>query len=206
MEVVYRRTMRKKFEVWGLSDGYGMARNEVLVVGFILFVIWGLAGWNFRISQVRARDVQRKNDLKHVVSALGIFLKDNGYYPPSKDGRIAICGSIGKLASCEWGSDGIKNLQEFESSFYYINPLPEDPLEPGGKFRYVYVSDTRDFQLFASLENPEEPEYNKKVFEVGILCGVNKCNFGIASSKEWLSSLIDEVSTVDLEEVESDER
>ncbi|MBI2268472.1 MAG: hypothetical protein HYU80_03470 [Candidatus Blackburnbacteria bacterium] len=158
----------------------GFTKNEILMVGLILTIIWGLALFNFRTSLVRARDVQRKNDLKHIATALNMYLNDFASYPPARDGKIFACGEIEKPSPCEWGKDGIRDITD--SSYPpYIDRIPEDPLAPGKKYSYLYVTDGKNFQLFAHLENSKDDEYKEGVARRKLACGSQICNFGVAS-------------------------
>lgn len=158
----------------------GMSKSEVLMVSTILGFIFLLGFFNLQISERRARDVQRKNDLKHVAAALNSYLYDFGAYPASVDGRIFACGTPEHVRVCVWAADGITDLSDPDYP-PYINPLPQDPLASTKDYTYIYLSNTRNFQLFASLENSSEAEYNKDVFKRGIKCGSSTCNFGISS-------------------------
>lgn len=153
-----------------------MTKNEFVVVMGILLAIGLLAAFNFRSSIVKARDVQRKNDLKHVASALNDYFKDVGAYPESRDGKIMACNPVLRedglgynFEPCEWGKDKI------------VNPLPIDPLSAQG-FDYTYISDTRNFQLYAGLERTRDVEYNESIVRRDLRCGPAVCNFGVPSS------------------------
>lgn len=158
-----------------------MTKNEFLVVLAMLAAILLISLPNFRTSKVQARDVQRKNDLKHVRAALENYFKDFNAYPRSRDGRILACGSENELRSCEWGEDLVRDIRDPEYP-PYINPLPRDPLSPS--YSYIYISNTRNFQLFATLEDKDDDEYNKKVAERALKCGDKLCNFGLTSSRD----------------------
>lgn len=154
----------------------GMTRTEFLVVLGILAVIVVASYFNLQKAEVLARDVQRKNDLKHVTAALTDYRKDYQTYPKSENGQILACGEdTDNLIACKWGQGSIGK---------YISPLPEDPLAPPRRFAYLYISNTRDFQLFAHLERMEDAEYNSAVALRNLNCGASICNFGIASSRD----------------------
>lgn len=55
----------------------GFTLIELLVVIGIIAVLTGLVTFNFSSARARARDVQRKNDLKAVQQALEIYRSDN---------------------------------------------------------------------------------------------------------------------------------
>ena len=149
-------------------------RQEIKVVGIILLVIFLFFTINVQKAQILYRDVQRKNDLKHIASTLEDYLQDNSAYPPSKDGKIVACGDTLSPQPCNWGSDPLGQ---------YTDRLSEDPLEYMDTYHYVYLSDTRNFQLLAHLETKSDDEYNKKVEQRNIACGKGICNFALANGK-----------------------
>lgn len=154
--------------------------NELKFVVSVLALIGIFSYFNFQLSFVRARDVQRKNDLKHIASALASYVYDFGSYPESRDGAILACGTRDNLKPCQWGVDGIRDLTD-PSYPPYLDRLPKDPSE--GR-TYVYASDTRNFSLFASLEDKRDAEYNDKIALQGLRCGVFICNFRVGSAAQ----------------------
>lgn len=158
----------------------GINKNELVFIACVLVSIAIVSWINFQSAFIRSRDVQRKNDLKHIASALNNYLYDFGAYPPAIDGKIASCGDPKNPSVCKWGVDAVADLGD-PNYPPYINPLPRDPQQGKGRY-YLYISNTRNFQLFASLENPLDDEYNGRVAQKNILCGEKACNFGIVSS------------------------
>lgn len=148
----------------------GVSRSEGRFIVVTLLLIGVFSYFNFQKSYVRARDVARKNDLKHIATALNNYFYDFNQFPPSKDGKMLACGQDENPVECRWGLDGILD---------YISSLPRDP--QSGR-NYVYISDTRNFQIFASLESRQDAEYNIKVASRNIKCGKSICNFGVVSS------------------------
>ena len=63
------------------SKDFKMTKIESRVVIVTLLVIGLLSFFNLRNAEVLARDIQRKNDLKHVATALGDFSKNMGNIP-----------------------------------------------------------------------------------------------------------------------------
>lgn len=168
----------------------GRTKTEILVVGFTLVVIWTLAFFNFQISQVKARDIQRKNDLKHIRAALDNYHKDTELYPESQNGKIVACGVETDLSICEWGEGVIYNRTKTPPD-PYISPLPRDPQSGTKGSTYIYESNGKRFRLYASLEQKNEIEYNDKIEKLGKRCGETVCNFGITSSSDV--SLLEEL-------------
>lgn len=59
----------------------GFTLIELLVAMGIIAVLTGMAAFNFNQSRVRARDVQRKNDLSQLQKAMELYKNDTGSYP-----------------------------------------------------------------------------------------------------------------------------
>ncbi len=168
-------------------------RELRFIVGVLLVV--GLASiFNFERAYVRSRDVQRKNDLKHIATALASYAYDFGSYPASRDGKILACGIPEQLRPCEWGADGLRDISDL-SYPAYTDPLPNDPQQSEEKARYIYKSNTQNFQLFASLENKMDDEYNRKVADLQLPCMGRICNFMVTSNSAIVGVLDEKSAT-----------
>ncbi len=96
-------------------------------------------------------------------------------------------------------SDIAKALDQYKSdNSYYpttlsdIKSLPKDPATPNG-FSYLYKTDGKFFQLYASLEGKtDEAEYNPKIAALNLKCGKFICNFGRASGSVPLDKSLEE--------------
>ncbi len=164
----------------GILTSKGMTRTEVLFVASVLLITWTFALFNFREAEIKARDVQRKNDLKHIAAALNDYRGSVRGYPISSDGKILACGDSFNNP-CLWGQNPIVDPQDPQKP--YINPLPQDPSAASG-YDYTYLSDGRAFQLYASLERKSDDEYNESIVKRSLLCGKKICNFGVGSSQD----------------------
>lgn len=136
----------------------GFTLIELLVVVVIIGVLSSLLMVNFVGIRQRARDAQRKADLRQIQSALEMYRADNGLYPIgyfySNDANI-------------WAS--FKNTININNTTY-INNLPVDPLNdccgPGtcaDRHTYFYYSgDGSTYCLMDALEsgNPSDPNYD----------------------------------------------
>lgn len=91
---------------------------------------------------------------------------------------------------CEWGKDGLFDPVD-ASRPAYINPLPDDPQEALG-LTYIYVSNGKRYQIFGSLEDNSQAEYDKKIVARNISCGTRICNFGRGYAKTPLNISIEE--------------
>lgn len=157
-----------------------MTREEAMFIGVVLLITWTFALFNFRGAEIKARDIQRKNDLKHIAAALNDYRGSVRGYPLAGDGKILACGDVFE-STCLWGQNAIVDPQNPEKA--YINPLPQDP-SAGAGHDYTYLSDSRNFQLYASLERRSDDEYNESIIKRGLLCGKKICNFGVGSSND----------------------
>ena len=157
----------------GLFGGFTLI--ELLVVLVILGVLATVGLTFFTSSQMRGRDSKRKSDLKQVATALELYYSDVGAYPISSGGKIVGCPS--GTGTCAWGSS------EFtDGKTTYMKIVPSDP--SGGRsyyYRTVTVNSAANqgFQLYAGLENPEDPARITTTYPCG---GSVTCNFAVTSA------------------------
>lgn len=142
----------------------GFTLVELLVVMSIIGVLATIISTGFRSAQARGRDAERKSDLKQIAGALELYFTDYGKYPDTLPA---------------WGT------QFSDSKTVYMKSLPVDPVD---SYNYLYrIVDNptnQKFQLFAHLENTEDPDClggNCKTSPVNYLCGSQKCNFAVTS-------------------------
>jgi len=155
-------------------------KTETVFLGCLLVVLSTLLIFNFRAAQVKTRDSQRKNDLKHLYGTLDAYVTDFGFFPPAKTGQIVACGTPQNLIPCQWGKDDLTDITS-SPPYIYVSPLPHDPQSAKG-YQYVYFSSGDQFQILAHLEREQDDEFMPQVKARQIKCGVAICNFGIASS------------------------
>ena len=165
------------------------SKNEIIGIVVILLAISLASFSNFKVSLRRARDVQRKNDIRLVTDSLVRYSGDFGSFPLAEEGKIVACkgpetkidakGIIRNLVTCEWGKAALADV--FDSTYSpYVTTLPLDPQAPEGD--YLYLSSGERFQLYAALEGSDEAEYDEKIVGRGLLCGKRTCNFGLSYS------------------------
>jgi len=116
----------------------GFTLIELLIVIAIIGVLATLLMVNFVGVRQRARDAQRKSDLRQIQSALEIWRSDNGSYPASSE--FGACGSVLKSGSTT-----------------YMAKIPCDPSNTG-RYVYTYVSsggvgNSSGYNIYACLEN-----------------------------------------------------
>lgn len=117
---------------------------ELLVVVSLIGVLATLVLANLNSARERARDTQRKSDLRNIQTALRLYYNDNAGYPQSSSGNIVGCSG-----SCVWGEAWTK------SGITYMNILPNDPLT-GQTYVYTGVVGGEDYTLKACLENKSD--------------------------------------------------
>lgn len=162
----------------------GFTLVELLVVIAILGILVTITLAAFRSSQARGRDAERKSDLKQIASSLELYYSDYGKYPSSTGNVINGCPynpSNGTATACTWGSS------EFtDGKTTYFKVLPKDPLSSQLYYYRIVDSGTNQkFQLFAHLENTQDPEClggNCSTPTVSYSCGTSTCNFSITSA------------------------
>lgn len=169
----YKLTNMKKF-----------SKSETIGIAIIFVVLIVISVPNFIASLKRSRDQVRKDDMGALVPALSVYHTDNGDFPlSSPDGRIVACikpGDVGtkdktgrtvfNYIPCNWGVDAFGT---------YIPRLPRDPdFKKGAGYRYI--SDGSRYQIYVSLESPDDAEYDPKIIARNLICGNLVCNAGRA--------------------------
>lgn len=115
----------------------GFTLIELLIVIAIIGILATIATVSLGSSQRRARDAQRKSDLKQVQNALEVYYNSNNAYP-------GIAGTA--ISGAPWGGSWAS----------YMRVVPKDPLSTG---TYCYTQTTnQDYSLYANLENTGDPE------------------------------------------------
>lgn len=112
----------------------GFTLIELLVVVVIIGVLASLLMVNFVGIRQRARDGQRKADLRQIQTALEMYRADQGSYPSS----LLACGN-----SLAFGTT------------IYMQKIPCDPLLAGS---YFYSSNSTVYCVRGCLENANDSE------------------------------------------------
>lgn len=125
----------------------GFTLIEMLVVISLIGILATLVVANLNSARERARDAQRKSDLRNIQTGLRLYYNDNNAYPASSNGSIVGCDST----SCTWGgsweNDGVT----------IMNVLPADPLSTTQNYVYTRsATDTDAYTLYACLENKSD--------------------------------------------------
>lgn len=144
----------------------GFTLVELLVVITIIGILSSIGLSTFTSSQMKSRDARRKTQLKQLSDAFEAYYNDYGRYPSDAD--------------IDWD-------QVFtDGKTTYMVKLPKDPTQ-GLTYEYLPAADNKSFQLYARLENtndpgvPKDADLNPQVFQ-NLACGTKACNYGVSSS------------------------
>ncbi len=130
----------------------GFTLLELLVVIAILAILAVVGMGQYRTSQIKARDGQRKSDLSNIARALEMYYNDFGQYPvDDDDGQMVVGGS-----PLNWGEETFET-----DDAIYMKILPQDPKASNdSNGDYCYMSNGgADFLLYAKLENENDKDY-----------------------------------------------
>lgn len=119
----------------------GFTLVELLIVIAIIGVLAALLMSNFIGVRQRARDAQRKSDLKQVQSALELYRSDLGSYPTTNNFPACLDPLVNPAAVAT----------------IYMQKLPCDP--SGSSYNsgdYSYTSDGSTYSLSACVENTSD--------------------------------------------------
>ncbi|KKS95515.1 MAG: pilin domain-containing protein, general secretion pathway protein G [Microgenomates group bacterium GW2011_GWC1_43_13] len=114
----------------------GFTLIELLVVISIIGILATLIAANLNSARSRARDAQRKSDLRNVATALRLYYNDKSVYPNAV--------SFG--------------LPWTDGSTVYMSQVPQDSLSPDQVYRYYPDAGYDTFTLLACLENRSDKQ------------------------------------------------
>lgn len=131
---------------------------ELLVVIAIIGLLSALLFPNYMSARERARDSQRKSDLKQIQNALEMYKLDQSLpsYPSNLPDPGQCWNQDGGVSSCS------------SSDVIYLKTMPADP--SGSEYTYQYDSTNITYDLCACLENKADVD--------GVdcnLCSINPC-------------------------------
>lgn len=136
----------------------GFTLLELLVVIAILATLSALVVPNFMGARERARDTQRKSDLRQIQKALELYKMDQN--PPVYPTALPTPGDL-------WNDPN--------TGVTYMNKFPADPLVSSDDYEYTYVRHATDdlrYYLTACLENKADID---GISDLSNPCTVDTC-------------------------------
>ena len=149
-----RNAFRKYYSLSRYTSGFTLI--ELLIVVAIIGILATLLMTNFIGVRQRARDAQRKSDLRQVQSALELYRSDNGSYPSTSNTYTLPNSVISGDGVCpDAGSFTYGNTT-------YMKKIPCDSLGTTyyNNGNYYYTSDGTTYTLAACLENTNDGDSN----------------------------------------------
>lgn len=129
------------------STQRGFTLIELLIVLAIIGTLTSVIMVNFLGARERARDAERKSEIKQLQTAFELYRADQGTYPPSPlpacDSPLAVGGTT------------------------YIQKIPCDPIA-SGQHVYTYITTGSAYTLYACLENEKDSQKDKT--NIGTYC------------------------------------
>ena len=123
---------------------------ELLVVMALIGTLATLLLANFNAARERARDAQRKSDLRNIQTALRLYYNDYDIFPDNSGTQIRGCGSVATPTACPWGSPWTL------AGRTYMNTLASDP-KPDRAYQYDRLDTDPDiYTLGVCLENESD--------------------------------------------------
>jgi len=183
----------------------GFTFVELLVVIVIMAVLVA-ASANYLFSQggSKARDTERKNEMKQVAALVEQFVSSYGE-PPNKQMKNRKIKS--RTEECESTGD-YKQLMKCFYELKYLEgegfaAIAEDPKEGisngTNDYRYLYAADNNGWKLCSLLENQTDPDLNDSYSGAGIYGEEKSRTYCIVSSNRKLSDIQDVESGGDLD-------
>ncbi|MCX6792122.1 MAG: prepilin-type N-terminal cleavage/methylation domain-containing protein [Candidatus Gottesmanbacteria bacterium] len=163
----------------------GFTLIELMVVMVILAILMAIGTGAFTSSMIKGRDNTRKANLRAITSALELYYNDKGKYPTGASGTFSSCYST--LTGTVVGSCGKDNPVFRDSPTTGAMYMAKFPVDPVSSLKYYYVSATgSQFQIYAHLENSQDPAINPTIISESINCdnaaGTTLCNYGVSSA------------------------
>ena len=125
----------------------GFTLIELLVVIAILAGLVAILFPNFMDARARARDAQRKSDLKSIQTALEMYRQNQN--PPSYPSE-----NLYRSVVCTTWTDSNGSI--------IMTKVPADPLvscSTGGHRYYYHLIDSLSYIMYACLENTSDPDW-----------------------------------------------
>jgi len=174
----------------------GFTFVELLVVIVIMAVmIAATANYLFSQGGSKARDIERKNDIRQVAALVEQFVAAYGE-PPTADTKNK---KIARVTECTAVADYSTLMKCFEALKYAqgegIINLAQDPKagitnDPGSnEYKYLYGADNNGWKLCALLENQTDPDLNDNYAGAGEYGDEGSRTYCVVSSNRKLDDI-----------------
>ena len=151
--------MRRSLQLWRYKRQYSTMKKialnngftiiELLVVIAIIGILASFLMVNYIGVRARARDAQRKSDLRQVQSALELYRSDTGTYPPQGLGN----GNFNFPGSCATPTA----FKSSDGTVTYMQKIPCDPTNTGNLvYRYKPTIGNFAYTITTCLENVKD--------------------------------------------------
>lgn len=140
------------------SNQYSFTLIELLVVVAIISTLSALFLPNFMAARERARDSQRKSDLKQIQKAIEMYRQDNRLFPTA--------GASNTFGSCGSSFAG-------SGSTVYMNKVPCDPIGPT-PYYYLPDNSTMTYALCTCIENKADSDAANGNCSAAVTCSQSK--------------------------------
>lgn len=148
-----------------IINNKGFTLIELLIVIAIIAILTALLLANFIGVRQRARDAQRKSDLKQMQTALELYRADNGTYPTYIINNMPYSLSSGQLLPYIDSSNHLNIIPK------YMSMIPVDPLYGATCKGYIHRTDSNGYTIFANLENTNDQDATKYKPMPNLTCG-----------------------------------
>jgi len=160
----------------------GFTLVELIIVMVIIGILATLGVGNFRTTRDKARDARRKSDLETISKSLEAYFNDHRSYPLVDSNGKIVCRVVGETETiCNWGGEFSD-----ESGTVYSAKLPSDPA--GHDYLYEPAADRLSFDVYARLDNPNDPDIAEDETgapgEFTVNCGTLPCNYVVSSTNK----------------------
>ena len=185
----YKRFLHSPFSILHSSRGFTLM--ELMVVIIIMGILIALGLTSYKSTQIKSRDIRRKNDLSQIAKALELYYNDYGQYPTDTNSKIYGCGTAG-ASVCEWGSPFQTLKADGTVKTVYMSKLVGD-MSSGRVYYYnrftILPGSYNAYQLYTRLENTQDGDIphnsiNGKAQSYGAtVCGTGiLCNYSVTST------------------------
>lgn len=161
---------------------HGFTLIELIVVMAILAILMAIGAGSFTSSMKKGRDSTRKANLRAITNALEMYYNDKVTYPVGANGTFSNCYiTLTETVSGPCGKDYPVFRDSPTTGAMYMGKFPVDPV---ASQKYYYVSNGKQFQIYAHLENNQDPQcLQTDCPSNGLSCGTNVgCNYGVSSA------------------------